>query len=106
MAEIKDRYGNKHAFIPRVHWSSDHWFGGSKIIVTATRDAYRAAAASMRDRITHVTATHQLQQRPRQRYVHQPAVLYALGEQRPDAAEQLFHIGHALMVGLRQRGRK
>ena len=90
------------AVIPRVNRRSDHWFGGRQIIVTATWDADRAAAASMRHGITHVTATHQLQQRPRQRYIHQPRILYALGKQRPDAAKQHLHVGHTVVVGLRQ----
>ena len=92
--------------IPRVHWRSDHRLSGSKIIIATLWDAHRTETASMRHCVSHVTTTHQLQQRPRQRYVHQPTVLYALGKQCPDTSEQHLHVGHALIVRLWERCRK
>jgi len=60
---------------PRVHWRHDHWFSGGEVIITAMRDARGATGAMTRYGIAEVTTTHQLQQRPRQRYIHQPGIL-------------------------------
>jgi len=94
------------AVIPWVHWGSDHRFGGSEVIIGGPWDGDRATAARLGHGITHVASTHQLQQRPGQRDVHQPAVLDTLGEQCSDAVEQHLHVAHTLVVRLRQRGRE